>query len=138
MKKKLNRVLLVDDDEDCNYFHKRLLTKMNVTDNVEIANNGQEAIDFLVSEIEGKHPKPDIIFLDINMPVMNGWEFLEAYKKLDNSQKGKLVIVMLSTSLNPDDKTKALGNDLVNDFENKYLNEESLTKILKKNFPIHF
>ncbi len=138
MKKKLNCVLLVDDDEDCNYFHKRLLTKMKITDKVEIANNGQEALDFLVSVTEGKYPQPAIIFLDINMPVMNGWEFLEAYKNLDDNQKGKLILVMLTTSLNPDDRLKALENDIVNDFENKYLNKESLTRILKNNFSDHF
>ncbi|HEY8657499.1 MAG TPA: response regulator [Hanamia sp.] len=134
MKKKLNYVLLVDDDDDCNFFHQRLLNKMECTEKIEIAHDGQKALDFLNSSINGLHPKPDIIFLDINMPGMGGWEFLEEYTKLDEEFKEKIVLVMLTSSLNPDDKERALSYSSVNGFINKYLDKESLNKILTEHF----
>jgi CheY-like chemotaxis protein len=138
MKKKLHCVLLVDDDDDCNYFHKRLMNKMGVVETIQVAQDGQKALDFLTSTINGKHPQPAIVFLDINMPIMNGWEFLEHYDKLDEDQKAQILLVMLTTSLNPDDKTNALTNPHVRDFETKYLSKESLTKLLFEHFPDYF
>jgi CheY-like chemotaxis protein len=135
MKKKLNCILLVDDDSNCNFFHRRLLNKMECTERVEIAVNGIEALNFLESIKDGKHPMPAIIFLDINMPVMDGWEFLEAYKKLDEDMKAKIVLVMLTTSLNPNDKVRAEGYGVVNGFNNKFLTEKAVNKILAEHFP---
>jgi CheY-like chemotaxis protein len=135
MKEKLHCVLLVDDDENCNYFHKRLLTKMDVVDEIAVASDGKEAIDFLTSHTNNGHPQPAIIFLDINMPVMNGWEFLEHYENLRDDQKAQIVLVLLTTSLNPDDREKALNHQYIDDFENKYLTEDAVNKLLQLHFP---
>ncbi|MEP2773008.1 MAG: response regulator [Fulvivirga sp.] len=133
--KKLNCILLVDDDDDCNFFHMRLFNKMGITERTEVTVDGKEAIDFLKSVENGSHPQPAIIFLDINMPVMDGWEFLEAYGKLNEGQKAQIVLIMLTTSLNPDDKERALNNPYINDFHNKYLSKEDINKILRRHFP---
>ncbi len=138
MKKKLNCVLLVDDDNDCNYLHRRLLNKMGCTELVQVAVDGREALDFLTSTIDGKHPVPAVIFLDINMPRMNGWDFLEEYKNLDEALKAKIVLVMLTTSLNPDDRERAKNYGDVSGFHNKYLTKETLNKILNDHFPEYF
>jgi CheY-like chemotaxis protein len=71
------------------------------------------------------------------MPGMDGWGFLEEYNKLSEDQKAQIVVVMLTTSLNPDDREKAESDPNVGAFANKYLDEESLLEILKSNFP-HF
>jgi len=138
MKEKLKRILLVDDDNDCNFFHKRLLTKMDCVEEVQIANNGLEALDFLSTIIDGKYPSPEIIFLDINMPRMNGWEFLEKYAMLEEDQKAKNILIMLTTSLNPDDKILGMHHKDVKGFYNKFLSKETLSEILVKYFPDHF
>lgn len=135
MKKKLTSVLLVDDDNDCNFFHKRLLVKMGCAEEIITAENGLEAIHFLESCNNNNPRWPAIIFLDINMPKMNGWEFLERYKKFDEQTKEKMVIVVLTTSLNPDDKEKASRIGEVKGYYNKYLTYEALEQILKERFP---
>ena len=75
-----------------------------------------------------------MIFLDINMPGMNGWELLEAYEKLNKRNNGLLVVVMLTTSLNPDDRTKAVRLGYVGDFINKPLNTDKVLEIYETFF----
>jgi CheY-like chemotaxis protein len=140
MKKKLNCVLLVDDNESDNYIHKRVLEKSGITEMVEVAMNGKEALDFLTEKgacgrPDGAYCQPELIFLDINMPIMDGWEFLEEYQKLEEGQKGKIVFIMLTTSLNPVDKTKAeklLENGC---FYFKPLTLQMINEIMKQRFP---
>jgi CheY-like chemotaxis protein len=142
MKKKLNCVLLVDDDEPTNFLSKMLVEKSGCTDQVHVAQSGQAALNFLLN-LEQKEdachvPCPDLIFLDINMPAMNGWEFLDKYNELDQKHKGKVVMVMLTTSLNPDDRQKADELPEISGFESKPLTAAKLDLILKKYFPDHF
>ena len=135
MKKKLNCILLVDDDADCNFFHQRLLKKIDCTEQIDIVSNGEEAINYISENIKNKKDNPDLILLDINMPKMNGWEFMEQYNKIDISNKGKILLIMLTTSLNPDDKIKAQKYPDIKDLYGKYLDEKLMNKILKKYFP---
>ena len=132
MNDKLKCILLIDDDDDDNYFHKMVIDEMNITEHVEIAFNGLEALTFLKNE---NQPKPDLVFLDVNMPKMNGWEFLEAHKLLSEEQKAKLIVVMLTTSSNPEDKKRAEQYGEVTDFNSKPLTKEMLTIILERYFP---
>ena len=132
MRKKLNSILLIDDDPDDNYYHQIIINKMNIVNQIDIAINGIEAIAFL--KIESRIP-PDLIFLDLNMPKMNGWEFLEQYKNLDLAQKAKVLIVILTTSANPDDIQRAKEIQEVTGFETKPLSKEMLTEILQDHFP---
>ena len=132
MKTKLNCILLIDDDEDDNYFHKMVIDEMNITEHVEVAFNGLEALDFLKND---NNPTPDLVFLDVNMPKMNGWEFLEEHKKLDEEHKAKIIVVMLTTSTNPEDKKRAEEYGEVTDFNSKPLTKEMLIVILERYFP---
>lgn len=134
MKKKLNCILLVDDDKFCNFFHERLLKKIDCAESIEIVMDGLMALDFLKS----RKNKPDIIFLDINMPGMDGWEFLTAYEKLPEDEKATIVRVMISSFLNVDDKTKAESYASVSGVNTKYLNTDAVDKILMEYFPDHF
>lgn len=132
MKKKLNCILLVDDDhEDC-YFHQIVINKMDITDSIQVAVNGLEALAFLKKEGQ---VIPELIFLDINMPKMNGWEFLEQYKFLDPKQKARITIMMLTTSANPADVKRAQEFKDVTGYKTKPLSVEMLTDILINYFP---
>ena len=140
MRKKLNCVLLVDDNESDNFIHKRVLEKADIANHIETSINGKEALDFLITNgksgnKEGGLLLPDLIFLDINMPVMDGWEFLEEFDKLQDSQKGNAVFIMLTTSLNPADKSKAeliIGD---NCFQYKPLTMKMINDVMQRHFP---
>jgi len=140
MKKKLNCVLLVDDDEGTNFLNRMEIEKAGIAENIEAVYNGREALEYLTNT--GKYkvngavfPQPVLILLDINMPVMDGWEFMEAYHKLEENQKGKIIIVMLTTSYNPDDKTRAEKISEISGFKNKPLSQIILEEIMNKYFP---
>jgi CheY-like chemotaxis protein len=138
MKKKLSCILLIDDDNDCNFFHKKLLTEMKCTEFIEVALDGSEGIEYLLSCDHENKPIPDIIFLDINMPKMNGWDFLVAYGKLPDHLRAKIVVIMLTTSLNPDDRARALKLSVINGFREKYLDEKAINEVLKEHFVNNF
>lgn len=133
--KKLNCVLLIDDDEPTNFLNEMIIAQLNCTESIVAVQSGREALDYLGAKEEGQYPQPDLILLDINMPGMNGWEFLEKYKELDASQKGKVIIMMLTTSLNPDDEAKAHGIADIKSFMRKPLTKEAFLDVLNQYFP---
>ena len=138
MEKKLKCILLIDDDEATNYINKMVIKRSGCAESVEVAESGREALEFLTSGTNGNHPQPELIFLDINMPAMNGWEFLDHYRNLEEIHKGEIIVVMLTTSLNPDDKAKAEKIEEISGFRNKPLDEEQLLIILQDYFPDRF
>ena len=136
--KDLNIILLIDDDEATNFYNQAIIEELDLGAEIKVTYGAQEALDFLTSDSkreEGKpYPQPGIIFLDINMPGMNGWDFLVEYDKLKKSQQANFVIAMLTTSLNPDDETKAKDIEDIKEFLFKPLNGEQIMKIIKSNF----
>lgn len=95
--KKISRILLVDDDESVIFFHKLLIQKLEITDELIIKKNGKEAIDYL-REQGGGALMPSLILLDIDMPVMDGYEFLEAYTKLPRQLQVSNIIIVSTSS----------------------------------------
>lgn len=140
MEKKLNCILLIDDDFATNFINKKIVQKSNIAKHIQVALNGKEAIDYLCSkgEFESQHeisPQPDLIFLDINMPVMDGWEFIKKYKNLiSEERKKKISIIMLTSSFNPADKAKADTIKEIADYRQKTLSGTMLEEIVKKHF----
>ncbi len=108
---KLKNILLVDDDEITNYINSDLIMALDITEHVSIANNGREALDYLIkahNKVNG-FIVPDLIFLDINMPVMNGFQFLEDYYYLLGDKKLSTIVTMLTTSLIKEEVSRALN-----------------------------
>jgi CheY-like chemotaxis protein len=135
--KQLNCILLIDDDEPTNFLNKMTLEQAGCTRHIRVAQSGQAALEFLRGSRlhnNGSCPRPDLIFLDINMPAMDGWEFLAQYRTLPPEKKADTVLIMLTTSLNPDDEKRTRAIPEVSGFENKPLNQSQLDRLLKKYF----
>ncbi len=134
---KLTCALLVDDDQTTNYLNQLLLKRLAVTDRLLVALNGQEALDLLhVHCREATEECPALILLDVKMPVMDGFAFLEAYKKLPYLQKNAIIIVMLTTSLHPQDVDRVQKLNIAG-FLNKPLTEAKINEVLENHFNRH-
>jgi len=136
--KKINCILLIDDNPADNYYHEYIINDTGLCSHVKVAVNGIEALSYLKRSMEEERtetvPKPDILFLDINMPRMDGFEFLEEYKKLNDNMRSSIKVVMLTSSPNPDERNKALVYPEVNEFHIKPLSMDMLRGILEKYF----
>ncbi|WP_224996154.1 response regulator [Cesiribacter sp. SM1] len=128
--KKIKCILLIDDDETTNIINEMLIMDMGVTSELLQARNGKEGIELLQKKAD-QNNLPELILLDINMPVMDGFAFLEAYQKMDLPDKDSVIIIMLTTSLNPSDVERARSAGVA-DYISKPLTEKSLQSILEK------
>ena len=137
---KLKCILLVDDDSTTNFLNKELISSLNIAEFTHIAKNGEEALDYInqKGKFEGAdtelHPQPNLILLDIVMPLMGGFEFLEHFSKLSNEKKNNIVIVFLTTFASPTDKFEQGPNDDIYYFIKKPLMKDNLLEILDKYF----
>lgn len=136
--KDLECVLLIDDDKPTNLIHKKVIEKTGLEVEVQALTSAREALDFLActGRYEGAEQtsKPGIIFLDINMPGMNGWEFMEAYQQLSDSQKARIVVIMLTTSLSNSDHERALRDKNITTFYQKPLRANMVMDLVNQHF----
>ncbi len=134
--KKVNCILLVDDDPTTNFLNEELIADNQAANHVHVVWNGKEALEYLnksgkyVSNKKTDFPRPNIIFLDINMPIMDGFEFLEKYKKVPKSRRAEVVIIFLTTSDSLLDKDKVGSINIVSKYIEKPLRKQSLFKII--------
>lgn len=126
---KLKTILLVDDDHSTNFYHRLVLHEAGVAERIDVCVNGEAAIEYLTEALKEGAPLPEIIFLDINMPVMDGWEFLKEYDQLPDTVKNNVNIVILTTSINPDDREFAMQQPHVKEFRNKPLSAEMVEEL---------
>ncbi len=105
--KKINTFCIVDDDDLYQFTTTHLLKKSELVNKIIVFSNGLSAINFLKEEIGNEENIPDVVFLDINMPVMDGWEFLEEYLLIKPMIPKTVVIYMVSSSVDEKDVIKA-------------------------------
>jgi two-component SAPR family response regulator len=127
---KFNSILLIDDDEISNFLCEETIKYSNISGDVKSFVNADEATDFLC----GCTPQnlPDLIFLDINMPGTDGWDFLEDLEKISKSAKKMIKVVILSSSNFHIDKEKSRKFVSVKDYVSKPLTSQVLETILEK------
>ena len=125
----MKNVLVVDDDEIFNFLSKKTLQKMGVAKEIHTALNGREALDLFNNYYQGSLPAPDVILLDLNMPILDGFGFLEAFKKLKIPNKENIRIIVVSSSQDPNDirRSKELG---AAEYISKPLTENTLRQAL--------
>ena len=128
---KANSICIVDDDPIFVYGTKVLLNhNKDIANDILVYENGKEALDSLSAMVEDGDNLPDIIFLDLNMPVMDGWRFLEAFIKIPID---KMPLVFIATSsIDEDDKLKAKQYPIVKEFLTKPLSESLLRELIEK------
>ncbi|WP_273568361.1 response regulator [Maribacter halichondriae] len=130
--KKLNSTCIIDDDPIFIYGTKRIMNEIDFSENILVYNNGQDALDGLMAlTAEGKD-LPSVIFLDLNMPIMNGWEFLEDYVKIPNPNREKVIIYILSSSVDPRDLERIKHYKVVNNYILKPISPKDLKRVLEQ------
>lgn len=134
MKNESMCIMLIDDNIHDNFFHEREIRKTNLEVNVIAMESGPAALDYLRSMEKENNTAPVLIFLDINMPGMSGWEFLDEYSRLDKEIQSMVMIVMLTTSDSPESKARAKSQSFVSDYITKPLTKEIMEEVYSKYF----
>lgn len=129
----LQSILLVDDDETTNFLNKFFVKQLDPELEVQIAGNGQEALDYL-NGLAADHPG-GMIVLDTNMPVVNGWEFLESFQSSFSEETHSKWTIIMITALNSEESTsQALAHPLVTDTAQKPLSDLKFRALINKHF----
>ena len=126
--KKINIACIIDDDPIFVYGVKKVMDIINFCDNIMVFRNGQEALDNLKAIITSDDALPDVIILDLNMPVLDGWQFLDQFIKIPC--KKKIVLYIASSSVDPADTLRAKSYEIVSDYIVKPISIEKLTTVL--------
>lgn len=123
-------VLIIDNDPIYLTITQKVIEKLNLSAKIFIEKNGFTAIRFITDSVENNHELPHVIFLDIEMPVMNGWEFLDEYCKINHPLLTAIEIYIVSSSISSLDKDKAKNYSQVKGFISKPLTIDTLKSIL--------
>jgi CheY-like chemotaxis protein len=126
---KFDLVLLIDDNDIDNFINERMITTSGFAKIVIVKNSAQGALDYLKFVSEKGEKLPKVIFLDLNMPVMDGFAFLEQYENFSDDLKKYCKVIVLSSSISPEDINRASTNPYVVRFVNKPLSEKYLSVI---------
>ena len=125
-------ICIIDDDDVYQFTITKAIKKNSIVKKILVFSDGKEGIDFLIDNIANVEDIPDIIFLDINMPIMDGWQFLEEYVKLKPRVGKKVTIYMISSSVDPVDVTRAKAMSEISDYLIKPIKSEQVSEIIEK------
>jgi CheY-like chemotaxis protein len=129
---RIKTLTLVDDDEIFVFLTRKAIEKTNLVDLIKVFGNGLDALNFLKENKNNVDALPEIILLDLSMPIMNGWQFLEEYAKLNPTIGKKITIYICSSSISPDDINRAKIISEVTDYIIKPITKEKLIDLVKK------
>lgn len=122
-------VMLVDDNEIDNIINEKIIEANSFAEKILVFQTGQEALDYLKENQEKEKELPEIVFLDINMPIMDGFQFLNDFEQFSETVLEKCKIIMLSSSISPKDIDRAASSRYVKKYLNKPLNARYLEAI---------
>lgn len=133
---KLQEVLLIDDDTPTNFLNQLVIKRAECAENIICKQDAKSGLEYLKSLNPSTDTIPTLILLDINMPGMSGWDFLEEYALLSEIMRQNSKIIMTTTSLNPDDELRATKNPYIQGFCKKPLTADKLNVILEEHFSL--
>ena len=129
---KLEKACIIDDDPIHQYGMKLLMRKLEFSKEILVFHDGQEAIDSLLDMLHAEATLPMVIFLDLNMPIKDGWGFLDDFVKIPHHNREKVTIYVVSSSINPSDQERAKKYEVVSNYIVKPINENGLRQILRE------
>jgi CheY-like chemotaxis protein len=124
-------ICIIDDDDVYQYTVTRTIEHNKLAKKILVFSDGEEAIQFLVDNISKNENLPDVIFLDINMPIMDGWQFLEEYVNLKPRIGKEITIYMVSSSVDSTDLERAKKISAISDYIIKPIKQEMLKEIIE-------
>ncbi|MEQ6118702.1 response regulator [Reichenbachiella sp. MALMAid0571] len=127
---RLYKIAVIDDDEVFQLIIKKQLEMRNFSCEILRFSNGQESINFLKDNIQYSEKLPQLIMLDVNMPIKDGWEFLEEYKHLPFDTKKSIMLYMVTSSVIQTDIDRAAKNEDIHSFISKPITNQNLDEIL--------
>ncbi len=125
-------ICIIDDDDIYKFTVVKTLELLEFEKNIKVFADGEEALEFLVENLNKDNELPDVIFLDINMPIMDGYQFMEEYVKIKSKLGKKTVIYMVSSSVDPVDIEKAKRISDISDYIIKPIEPGKLKSIMEK------
>lgn len=128
----IQQVCVIDDDEIYIYLIKKSLAALEIDYSINAYANGMDAIKGITSLIDQQQPIPEIIFLDINMPIMDGWEFLKAFREIQEKLPNQIPIYIISSSIAAEDKEKAKHFPEIVGYLSKPVELETLVSIIQQ------
>ncbi|QYA25010.1 response regulator [Gramella sp. MT6] len=135
MGQKVELACIIDDDKIYVNLVKKIIEIKKLSENLLIYKNGKEALDYfkeIMQNVTDEDKLPDIIFLDLNMPVMDGWEFLNEFIKIKNNLSKKITLYVVSSSIDPRDLERAKSFNLVTDYLIKPIELKKFEKIFDR------
>lgn len=130
--KKIDCTWIIDDDPIFLFYMQRIMNSLHVFEDIKIFTNGKEALkDLKKASLINNNSIPNIIFLDLNMPVMDGWQFLDEIQKIE--KRKEIVIYIVTSSVNPIDREKAASYEFVEDYIVKPVKADNLKNVISKN-----
>lgn len=126
---KIKKLWVIDDDEIYCFAAKRIIKKAEIAEDIMFFENGQVAIDFLREHMNEKELLPELIFLDINMPILDGWQFLQKLSTFAQELPQKITIYVVSSSIASEDHDMAKASDLVSGFIVKPYSSATLSEL---------
>lgn len=130
--KLIKTIAIIDDDDIFVYITKKAVEQTNIIQQIKVFGNGKDAIDYLKENCCKPDLLPEIILLDLSMPIMDGWQFLDEYTKIKPKIGKKIIIYIVTSSISPEDMRKAKNIDAVSDFIIKPITKDKLIEIIKK------
>lgn len=127
--KKIDLAFIIDDDQIYVYGMKKIISMHNLCTNLLVFNNGEEAIKYIRPIISHNDQLPDVILLDINMPLMDGWGFLDEFIKIKPLINKKITIYMVTSSITPEDINRAKTYEELSNYFVKPISLEELSKM---------